>query len=317
MAIFRAYTATDLISPTAWRGTVVTADSGEFTLTDGGREAVYLGTGLRYAPDLYLVDGIVTAYEEYGRDGNLLGEAYDFRVPAFAVADAIYANDLRGLLVTAFNGNDTVYGSQFSDRLSGFGGNDIINAGLGRNDIDGGTGFDYAVYSGRGADFTIDVDDGVIYLTRRDGAINDALFSVERLSFDNGLLAFDEGAAAGYRLYQAAFDRTPDLGGLSYWVDRLDGGTSLTSAAADFIGSAEFRSLYGSSPTDAQFVDLLYRNVLDRPADGGGYDYWLDRMDSGMSRAEVLVAFSQSEENRVNVQGAIENGIWLDAAYLA
>ena len=59
--------------------------------------------------------------------------------------------------------------------------------------------------------------------------------------------------------------------------------------------SPEFQARYGSLD-NADFVDLLYRNVLDREADATGLANWTARLDAGMSRADVVMGFSQSPE---------------------
>jgi len=53
----------------------------------------------------------------------------------------------------------------------------------------------------------------------------DTLVSIERIQFTDGTLALDESGNAGqaYRLYQAAFGRTPDTPGLSHNLNLLDG----------------------------------------------------------------------------------------------
>jgi len=112
-----------------------------------------------------------------------------------------------------------------------------------------------------------------------------------------------------YRLYQAAFDRTPDTAGLSDWLRGMDGGLALGKVASGFIGSAEFHGLYGASPTNAQFIGLLYANVLNRAADPVGYDYWSAQMDAGMTRELVLIGFSESAENQAAVLPVIQHGI--------
>jgi hypothetical protein len=66
-------------------------------------------------------------------------------------------------------------------------------------------------------------------------------------------------ADEAYRLYQAAFDRMPDDGGLRYWTRVLDSGASVQAIAGGFMGSAEFQMLYGSNPTNSAFVRSLHR----------------------------------------------------------
>ena len=53
--------------------------------------------------------------------------------------------------------------------------------------------------------------------------------------------AGDENNAEVYRLYQAALNRMPDPGGLSFWSSTLAGGATPTQVAQDFINSPEFQ----------------------------------------------------------------------------
>jgi serralysin len=50
--------------------------------------------------------------------------------------------------------------------------------------------------------------------------------------------------------------------------------------------------------------------VLHRTPDAGGLQFWVDSLNTGMSRAEVLIGFSESAENQANVIGSIQNGIF-------
>lgn len=172
---------------------------------------------------------------------------------------------------------------------------------------------DVTMYSKGANDYTAKGDGhGNFVLTARGGA-SDTLSSIERVLFhDGGALALDLHGNAGeaYRLYQAAFDRQPDSGGLGFWINKLDHGLSVQQAAAGFMGSAEFQHLYGSAPTDAQFVDHLYQNVLHRPGEAAGVAYWLDVLHGGAARPDVLAAFSDSAENVSAVAAIIGNGIW-------
>ena len=45
---------------------------------------------------------------------------------------------------------------------------------------------------------------------------------------------------------------------------RWTSGTGLSQVATGFINSAEFKALYGNNPSNAEFVTLLYDNVLHR-----------------------------------------------------
>jgi len=99
------------------------------------------------------------------------------------------------------------------------------------------------------------------------------------------------------RLYQAFFHRVPDLNGLNYWVKKRVGGTKLSVIAASFAGSSEFKTAYGTVGPKA-FVTLVYANVLDRAPDTAGLAHWVKKMEGGMSRGDVMVAFSESSEGK-------------------
>lgn len=103
------------------------------------------------------------------------------------------------------------------------------------------------------------------------------------------------------RLYNAAFDRLPDVGGLNYWVDQWEAGMSIRSISTEFYYSNEFSNTFGRL-TDVEYIDLLYLNVLDRNADNAGLLYWVDQLQDGMARGEVLARFSDSIENVQNTE---------------
>ena len=63
-----------------------------------------------------------------------------------------------------------------------------------------------------------------------------------------------------------------------------------------FADSSEFRSTYGSL-TNRQFVELVYRNVLDREGDAAGIAFWTGRLDRRVtSRGHLMASFSESSE---------------------
>ncbi len=98
-----------------------------------------------------------------------------------------------------------------------------------------------------------------------------------------------------YRLYLAYFLRPADAGGAAFWAQQARTGSSLASISNAFALSPEFTDRYGNL-TDAEFVELVYANVLSRTPDADGYAFWLDRMQAGMTRGHVMLAFSESPE---------------------
>ena len=205
-----------------------------------------------------------------------------------------------------------------SGSITGTSGNDTLTNGSGNNTVDGLAGIDTYVSISVGSNFYLDHDASYTTwtLTDRFGSEGtDTLRNIERLRFSNGVDALDIGVGQiggmAYRIYKAAFNRTPDNGGLKYWMGRMDAGTSVTDVAAGFIYSAEFIALYGSNSQDGDFITRVYSNVLGRAPDAGGYNYWVGRLSSGSTRQRVLAEFSESPENINNVAATIANGIWM------
>lgn len=127
-----------------------------------------------------------------------------------------------------------------------------------------------------------------------DGAENEAATAAAN---PGGLWDLDEGVAQVARLYDAVLGRLPDAGGLAFWAEALDGGRiDLRDMAGQFLASAEYRTVYGPL-SDADFVWVVYRNALDRPGDAGGVGHWMAGLDAGLSRAAMVVSFSESPEH--------------------
>jgi hypothetical protein len=56
--------------------------------------------------------------------------------------------------------------------------------------------------------------------------------------------------------------------------------------------------MYGG--TDNYYFALkLYQNVLGRAPDAEGLAYWVNRLNEGMPRENVILSFTESLENKV------------------
>ena len=104
------------------------------------------------------------------------------------------------------------------------------------------------------------------------------------------------------RLYNAGFGRNFDAPGLNYWIDRAEAGMSASAIAGFVLDSQEFTGKYGDDDgmTNAQFVNIMYQNVLKRAGEVGGVTFWINSMNGGMSRESVLMNFAASPENIAN-----------------
>ena len=241
-------------------------------------------------------------------DGGLV-QIYSIEVAGEKVGISIGTNTLSkfGSIIRpdwVVNGGSTIYDLK-SQNLS------ILSTAITKVNLDGGAGTDTAVFSGNRASYTISkASTGLTVTSTAEGL--DTLANVERLKFADTAIAFDTSGVGGqtYRVYKAALNRTPDVGGLGFWISGMDGGESLNAVAQGFVNSVEFKTVYGASPTNAQIVTRFYDNVLGRAADSSGYNYWLGVLNSGQaSVAGVLASFSESPENQAAVIGVIGNGI--------
>lgn len=109
-------------------------------------------------------------------------------------------------------------------------------------------------------------------------------------------VSFSAGHARMWRLYQAYFLRQPDEAGFNYWSSVRANGATLGAIAYEFASSEEFQLTYGNL-THAQYVDLVYNNVLCRAPDTAGRAYWTNELERGaITRWDLMVNFVELNE---------------------
>jgi len=86
-----------------------------------------------------------------------------------------------------------------------------------------------------------------------------------------------------------------DSEGLNNWVTALNNGITPSSVVYNFVFSKELENKI-SAATPEEFVTFLYKNVLDRDPDPDGYAGWVSAMNRGMSKEDVLLNFTSSDE---------------------
>ena len=207
--------------------------------------------------------------------------------------------------------DNLIRGTAGSNVLRGGDGNDVLEGAGGADTLYGDAGFDIARFAGSVKDYTLNKTTWHHEVKAKDGAVT-YLNDVEHLQFADADVTLDtDGVAAhAYRIYQAAFNRKPDLEGLGYWISRMSGGMALDQVARHFVDSLEFKTVFGANPDSAQLVDKMYQHVLHRAPDAAGRDYWIAAMEQGgMSRAQVLESFSESQENQDALIVIIGHGI--------
>jgi len=271
-----------------------------------GDDTLALGTSPRSAYTIKLeADGSVSVDSVSGASQLFSAKLYNFEKITFnSGRDVLLLETLKaaqagasGMKITGTSGHDTLYTQS---------GNDTI---------DGGEGYDRIALDRNWSEFQVSRQaDGKWQLADKSGALGtDTLISIERITFADRVVALDLDGKGGkaYRVYKAAFNRTPDEQGLGYWIAQMDNGMDLIEVSARFIDSAEFKKLYGQEVTDEDFLFKVYSNVLGRAPDASGFAWWLREMSTNpdKTRAKVLADFSESAENKAGLVGVTNGGV--------
>ncbi len=128
-------------------------------------------------------------------------------------------------------------------------------------------------------------------------AVNANVVIANAESLDEIMSATDYRASDGdiLRLYQAFFERLPDVPGAIYWIGVARDGATLDEIAEWFTDSREFANTYAGT-TDRRFLETVYAHVLGRDYDVAGFDYWLGLMGHGLSRGGVVRWVAANDE---------------------
>lgn len=258
------------------------------------------GDQIRYSPNLGFTGNDSFTYDITDGEGGDTGQVnitvtQPGQVPPVANDDALTTNQFEPIFSFDPRSNDT---DANGDPLT------VINPGqtTGGRTFDNGDGtlayaplpgftgvdsFEYTLEDGQGGS-----DTGQISITVEDLA--------ERIVCAR-VVAY---------LYEATFDRFPDLPGVNFWIDAVLGELpgqaapfSKVEIAEFFLDAPEFEALFGDvdSLTDQQLVEQLFLNTLDRVGDPAGVAFWVNVLATvpGFTRADMLLAFAQSPENQL------------------
>lgn len=230
-----------------------------------------------------------------------------------------------GPITGTANDDSGIDGTPGDDDIRALAGNDIVNGSGGSDDINGGPGKDTVSYDlARGA-ITQTVANGELVTVNKPGGQTDMLRGVERISFEEGRYVFDidtvdtaeiagDDLAFIYRIYDAAFARTPDEAGIRFWADAYNGTTLEADGLADlFVESPEYELRYPNA-SDEAYIEQLYLNALRRPSDAAGKQFWLDEFQSErQDRGDMLEFFAESDENIARNAENVDNGLFFAA----
>lgn len=212
-------------------------------------------------------------------------------------------------------GDDKLYGDEGDDIVFGGDGRDSLWGGEGDDVLRGDAGIDTVHFDTSLSDMRFFLKDETIVALDTTGAEGrDTLETIERGSFagtevDLAFTSADpQSVAAVAALYHGVLDRAADLGGLNYWMEKVEqAGIGLVAEA--FTHTAEFGETVGGGLTDRDFTEAVYQHVLGRTADTDGAAYWLARLAEGAGRGEVVASFALSAEHSGMI--TTDDGIWL------
>ncbi|WP_321311289.1 DUF4214 domain-containing protein [Halarcobacter sp.] len=151
-------------------------------------------------------------------------------------------------------------------------------------------------------DFSLDLNEGKYYLVLSSFSdSNGYFFSDNEYNYTISLTSNDpsniysivaQQKAFIERFYQNILNRSADTGGMNTWLDVIQN-QSAAKVALGFFQSQEFINL---GLSNEEFVDILYQTLFDRVADSGGRDIWLNQLNNGTSRIEVIYGFLNAQE---------------------
>ncbi len=141
----------------------------------------------------------------------------DLAVPVASYVALAKAGDQAGLQALFFGGSDVVTSALAPAGLRTYGGDDVINHGIGASIYDGGDGFDTVIFSGGLAAPQFTRVDGELRVTGATfSADTERLLNIEVIQVGSKTYFNLSGTDATIaRLYSAAFARAPDAAGLA------------------------------------------------------------------------------------------------------
>ncbi|WP_082219650.1 Ig-like domain-containing protein [Massilia sp. NR 4-1] len=166
--------------------------------------------------------------------------------------------------------------------------------------LDGGQGQDSASFLGRQADYQITRHDGYVTVASLAKPNEVAtIVNVEKLQFSDGALNLEarNELTSLAALYQNVLGRQADAQGFSFWGQAQSMGVSMGRIAYDIIRSEEGQKNGFAFHGDAkQDLTTLYQAIFERAPDEGGFAFWLQAMQNGVSLEQVADGFLHSVE---------------------
>jgi len=104
-------------------------------------------------------------------------------------------------------------------------------------------------------------------------------------------------------LYVAIFNRASEGEGNTFWQS----GESVAAVATDMLASDAAKEYFGSAlDTNQAFIEHIYQNTLNKTAadDAEGIQFWVDALDAGASRGEIIASLVEAAQDPKNAGAA-------------
>ncbi len=269
----------DLLDGGSGNDYIVDGDGTDTVFGGDGDDVIVLSTGNKIVDGGNGIDLVQFGFDM--ADVTVMREGDGFRLAGAGLSALLTGVEYvrfadQTVATDVFNEPDVTYlrGSKASETLTGTIATDVITGGGGRDVLQGGDGFD--------------------------------ILTGDRY----GLWGTDE-ASQVFRLFDTIFDRAPRAAGQYHFSTLLaSGDLTLAQLADSFMQSEEYMTRYGNT-TAPEFVTRLFQNTLDRDPAAAGVAHWSAVLNAGLSRADVVLAISESQEHRnltLPRQLAFENG---------
>ena len=266
----------------------------------------------RYSPN-GAVDPSLTgvAFPSLGGDSSQaqsLSLQSDGKVVVSGITSGTTGTNITLVRYTADGVLDPSFGAPVNNaKITGTPDNDTIIGGPATDTIDGGGGVNTVVYDGPLADYAVHKSGNAVTVSDNVPAHGvDTLTNIQHLQFSDMTIDLTIHAKAAtlpvsslnqlIELYIAYFDRVPDSAGLSYWIDQYRSGQSLEQIGESFYAAAIQYSRstgYSSSMSNADFVKLIYANVLGGSGSNApsqaDVDHWANSLAMGTTAHGTLV----------------------------
>jgi len=121
-------------------------------------------------------------------------------------------------------------------------------------------------------------------------------FGVIPIRSEDQLNTYSNTGVDGYvnRFYTLVLNRTPDESGFNDWTTQLRNGTKAGGdIAKGFFNSQEY---VNRGLNDSAFLDICYKAFFDRKADHRGKLGWLELLEKGENKVNILNGFIGSQE---------------------